>query len=163
LRDFEQKANEPAPPEPTTDPVPATDPVPNGASTAESLETSAKPSFLGGFARGVTKLGVGIIVNYVTTKISVGIVEGNKFQQEQNTLNQANHVASQPEDAKRRDLEETILGGFPVPFLNIAAAGLARFATDTMYDMVQGERERQVNENPDMPPDVAARMDQNAF
>jgi hypothetical protein len=139
---------DPAPPPPTV-----AEPVVNPATTVESV---AKPSTLASFATGALKLGTGLITNYVTTKVAVHIIEGSKFQQEQNTLNQANHVDSSREDAKRRDLEETVLGGVPgPPGLNIAFAAAARLGTDLFYDMIQGDRESKVQKFDEQNPDAS--------
>jgi hypothetical protein len=131
-----------------------TTPGPVVTAAPSVAESVANPSIL---SSGVARFGIGLVVGYFTNKISVNIMEGNQVQQEQNVLNAANHVDTSVEDAKRRGIEGTILGGAP-PGLDILFATAATFITNRMYDMVEGDRQHFAEQTQDVSPALLESM-----
>lgn len=111
--------------------------TPAAENLPSSAETATASSSLIKVGTGVLSAGIGLVVGAVTTEISMKIIEGNKFQQEQNVLNKANHTSEPPEAAQQRDVHSILLGSIPgPPGLNILFAGATRLLMDRVFDMV---------------------------
>lgn len=89
-----------------------------------------------------------LAVNVISVPIAVSLLEHSKANEEQKVIDEFNHngAANKAEADKRKEMEGDMMGALPVPLLNVAFAGAARFISDTMFDMVkQGTQKEQEN------------------